>query len=246
MKIRKLISLLAATAMTVTALMGAMSVSVVSAADTVTYATSGTWGSNGEWVLSDDGTLSITGTGELGANALTPKLEVGLLKSVNRLVVGEGITNIKDNFTGSGAIQVYATNEVVLPSTLTGELDFRFTGFGTIIKDVYIYSRNVQISHVPDPGDTIFHVYKDSEPEKILRSIYDYTDEDIVYIEGERPQEPEPVPVELEPLKETSGPAGLSSKYEWNETSKTLTFSGKGAISMADYNKNQATNGLSP
>ena len=240
MKFKKFLSLLASLAMTVTAVTGAMTVSVVSAADGL--ATSGTWGSNGKWVLSEDGTLTVTGTGELGKNAFTPKLENVLVKSVNRLVVGEGITKIDNSFTGSEFISNHVT-EMVLPSTLTGNL-YNFNAGGTYVKDIYIYSRNVTGFRLSDPGSgTVFHVYKDSDTEKYLRRFYDNTDyinEEIVYIEGERPQEPEPVPAELEPLTNTSGPAGVGSKYEWNETSKTLTFSGKGAISIAEYYKKYA------
>ena len=240
MKIKKLISLLAATAMTVTALTGAITVSVVSAADE--YATSGTWGSDGKWVLSEDGTLTVTGTGELGHGALTPKFK--FVQDVKRLVVGEGITKIDNGFTGSGELQQANVTEMVLPSTLSG--DFGFSIRGKAMKDAYIYSKNITIDKnnstmLPSPGGGIvMHLYKDSETEKCFRSLYDYTDEDIVYIEGDRPEEPEPVPAKVASLTESSGPSGISSKWEWNETSKTLTFSGKSTISIADEYKNYA------
>ena len=240
MKLKKMLSLLAAAAMAVTALTVSMSMSVVNAADE--YVTSGTWGKDGRWVISEDGTLTVTGTGELGSHALIPTPSRGIAKFVNRLVVGEGITQIDTQFTGSEIVQHNST-EIILPSTLSGETSFNFRS--SVKKDVYIYSKNVTWAEpnkgaLPSPGNAVFHVYKDSDTEKCLRSFYDYTDEDIVYIEGERPQEPEPVPAEVAPLTETSGPSGLTTKWEWNETSKTLTFSGKGSISIADDYKKYA------
>ena len=232
MKLKKFISLLASLAMMVTAVTGAMSVSV-SAADTVTYATSGTCGDDARWVLSDDGTLSITGTGEI--TSCTPRFEFS--NSVVRLIVGEGITKIPSAFT-SGTLR--NLTEIILPSTLK-ELNFYIR---YCVGDVYIYSKDITVlpensACLPDPGKgTVMHLYKDSNTEKCFRSLYDYTDEDIVYIEGKRPADPVLTPATVEPLKETSGPAGLASKWEWNETSKTLTFSGKGVILIdVDYKK---------
>ncbi len=239
MKTKRIISLLASLAMMVTAVTGAMTVSVVSAADE--YASSGTWGSNGKWVLSEDGTLAVTGTGELMYDALTPKLK--FVQDVKRLVVGEGITKIVNGFSGED-LSHYNLNEMVLPSTLKDISAFSLRG--EAIKDVYIYSKNITIDKgnsgmLPRPGGgVVMHLYKDSNTEKCFRSIFDYTDEDIVYIEGDRPEEPEPIPADVPKLTETSGPCGLTTKWEWDKTSKTLTFSGKGVISIADCYKQYA------
>ena len=235
MKLKRILSLLAAAAMAVTAFTGAMSVSAISAADG--FATSGTWGidGNGKWVLSEDGTLTVTGTGEM-TGFIDSNFKWS--KDINRLVIGEGITKIRQN----EFLSCINTTEVILPKTLEG-----LSGFPILLsmKDIYIYSKNINditnanASLIPKPGDgRVIHLYKDSNTEKCFKSIYDYTDEDIVYIEGDRPQEPEPVPADVADLTESSGPSGLSSKWEWNETSKTLTFSGTGVISIAnDYKK---------
>ena len=90
-------------------------------------AASGTCGDNLTWELSDDGTLTVSGTGpmaECGMNNF-PWLEVA--PSVNRIVIGEGITTVADyafywNFD--------RVTETVLPSTLEsiGWNAFRHTG----------------------------------------------------------------------------------------------------------------------
>ena len=240
MKLKKMLSLLAAAAMAVTALTVSMSMSVVNAADS--YATSGTWGTDGKWVLSEDGTLTVTGTGFLGwGNDLSP--DFYFTNDVKKLVVGEGITAINSQFTGgkSGLIQLGGVTEIILPSTLSGFLEY-FQLRGSSIKDIYIYSKNISVSKsdagcLPVPGSGAkMHLYKDSETEKCFRSLYDYTDEDIVYIEGDRPEDPELEPAEVIPLTETSGPCSLSTKWDWNSSSKTLTFSGKGKLFTDVFN----------
>ena len=230
---KKIFATISAAAIAVTAL--SSSIPFVSAADTNIYASQGTWGSDGKWVLSEDGTLTVTGTGEM-TGFIDSNFKWS--KDINRLVIGEGITKIRQN----EFLSCINTTEVILPTTLEG-----LSGFPILLnmKDIYIYSKNinditnVNASLIPKPGDgRVIHLYKDSNTERCFKSIYDYTDEDIVYIEGDRPQEPEPVPADIADLNETSGPSGLSSKWEWNETSKTLTFSGTGVISIAnDYKK---------
>ena len=208
------------------------------------YATSGTWGSDGKWVLSSDGTLTVTGTGVLGSSALTPKLQ--FVDDVKKLIVGEGITYIDCNFTGSDQLQrTNHLSEMVLPSTLS-DLNF-FSLNSNSLKDIYIYSKNVIVLEtnkgmLPNPGSgTVMHLYKNSETENCFKKLYNYTDNDIVYINGERPEEPDPIPANVTELTDTSGPSGLNSKWEWNETSSTLTFSGKGPLSIGDDYKKYAT-----
>ena len=238
--IKKIFATISAAAIAVTAL--SSSIPSISAVDTNIYAAQGTWGTDGKWVLSEDGTLTVTGTGELGASALTPKFN--FVQDVKRLVVGEGITKIDNGFTGSGDLQHANVTEMVLPSTLSGY--FGFSIKGKAMKDAYIYSKDISFKKensgmLPKPGSgVVMHLYKDSDTEKNFRNLYDYTDEDIVYIEGDRPEEPDPIPADIAELTEISGPSGLSSKWEWNETSKTITFSGTGVISIANEYKNYA------
>ena len=235
--IKKIFATISATAIALTAL--SSSIPSISAVDTNIYATQGTWGTDGKWVLSEDGTLTVTGTGDL--DVITPKLQ--FVKDVKKLVVGEGITKISSYFTNNGTLTKYL-NEIVLPSTLKDLNSFSIKG--NAIMDVYIYSKNITIDKsnsgmLPNPGSgVIMHLYKDSDTEKNFRTLYNYTEDDIAYIEGDRPEELEPVPAVIAELTETSGFSGLSSKWEWDETSKTLTFSGKGSISIADYYKNYA------
>ena len=243
MKIKKFISLLTATATAITALTGAITVTAISssisfvavAADTDTYATQGTCGDNARWILSEDGTLTVLGKGAV--TDCTPTFNFA--DEVTRLVVGEGITQVKNGFTRESLKNL---TEIILPSTLEKLNSFAIhycTG------NVYIYSKNISdvtksnSGFLPLPGSgTVMHIYKDSDTEECFRNLYDYTNEDIVYIEEDRPEEPEPTPADVPELTETSGPSGLSSKWEWNETNKTLTFRGKGTISIAnDYKK---------
>ena len=239
--IKKIFATISAAAIAVTAL--SSSIPSISAVDTNIYAAQGTWGTDGKWVLSEDGTLTVTGTGELGGiNEFAPKLQ--FIQDVKKLVVGEGITKIYNNFTGKGDLSHYNLSEIVLPSTLKDISHFSLRG--NKIKDIYIYSKNISMdksysSMLPTPGNgSIMHLYKDSDTEKNFRNFYDYTDEDIIYIEGNRPEEPDPIPADIAELTEISGPSGLSSRWEWNEASKTLTFSGTGTISIADDYKNYA------
>ena len=117
MKFKKFISLLAATAMTVTAVTGAMSVSVVSAADEIP--TSGKCGQSATWLINSDGVLVISGTGEIDTNNFGTgwyKLNSG----INEIVVEDGIT-----VGGNIAVCSFACSnnpnisKITLPSSLT-------------------------------------------------------------------------------------------------------------------------------
>ncbi len=71
---------------------------------------SGTCGTNATWKLSDDGTLTISGTGKIDANAFSYN-KVNAVK----LVIEEGITEI-----GNYAFeQCYRLREVILPDSIT-------------------------------------------------------------------------------------------------------------------------------
>ena len=259
MKIRKLISLLAATAMTVTALTGAMSVSVVSAADD--YLTSGTCGKEASWIINSDGALIISGKGEMTQTEDGTSVKVWgwekLKSCITEIIVENGVSVAGYlAFNCDGFNNFSATTKIILPPSLTSLNGFLNTNalLYRNLDDIYVYSKNVTdastiynsyydgTSCTWHGSGKIWHVYKGSETENSLRNDLKLTDEDIEYLEdnAEMPTVENKTPAELEPLTEASGPAGLSSKYEWNETSKTLTFSGKGAISIADYYKNYA------
>ena len=243
MKIKKFISLLASLAMIVTSLTGAINVLAASEA----YPTSGKCGENASWLINSDGVLVISGTGEMSRYADNQSTDWGWRKygyNINEIVVENGIT-----VGGSNAfipsICKYIT-KITLPPSLT-KLNGCISRDANLyaIKDIYIYSKDISdastISNTSynswSKVNTVWHVYKDSTTEASLRENLLLSDNQIEYIPADEqmPSLNNKTPVELEPINETSGPAGLTSKYEWDETSKTLTFSGKGAISIADY-----------
>ena len=252
MKTKRIISLLAATAMTVTALTGAMSVSVVSAADD--YLTSGTIGDNASWFINSDSNLIISGTGDIEKPSGGWGWEK-LKNDINEVIVEDGITVASDT-RSSIFSSLYMPNvtKITLPPSLTKFNRCFDPGAGDnypCLKDIYVYSRNVSDassfydSYMSNPwagSGKIWHVFKDSETDKSLRNDLKLTDDDIEYIpDGEQmPSVTNREPVKLEPLNDTSGPAGLFSKWEWNDSSNTLTFSGKGTISIADDYKKYA------
>ena len=246
MKLKRILSLLAATAMMVTALTSAMSVSVVSAADD--YPTSGKCGDNIDWLINSDGVLVISGNGEIKR----PTDNWGwakLNKDVKEVVIENGITSTSADSSAEPFGRNYCTSISKItfpPSFLKLSRTLETVKFLENLKDIYIYSKNVtDTSYQADhyPGGIIWHVYEGSDTEKSLLNDLKLSDKDIEYIpdDEQMPTVNNKTPAEFdEQVTETSGPSGLFSKYEWNETSKTLTFSGKGAISMADYYKNYA------
>ena len=267
MKFKKLISLLTSMAMMVTAVAGAMSVSAISADDGEfdlnTYYTSGRCGTNANWLINSDGVLVISGTGMMSQSYTNPsnhRTNWGWAisgKDVNEIVIEDGITS-----PGTGNICIFNKDsfpnlsKVTLPPSLTefhGCFDSSTYAY-PYLKDIYVYSKNVTDASTiynsqyaktdlawPGSG-IIWHVYKGSATEKSLREDLKLTDEDIMYISDDEqmPTVTNKTPAELEPLTDTSGPAGVGSKWEWNSTSKTLTFSGKAGITMADGYKKYA------
>ncbi len=248
MKTKRIISLLASLAMIVTAVTGTMTVSVVSAAEGIP--TSGKCGESATWLINSDGVLVISGTGEIDTNNFGQgwsKLNYG----INEVVVEEGIT-VASNAAVSTFIGFPNLSKIIFPSSLTKFNSCFYIIPSQNLKDIYVYSKNIKDASdiyispsmaTPWAGSgVIWHVYKESATEKSLRNDLKLTDEDIEYIpdDEQMPTVSNKTPLKLEPVGETSGPAGFSTKYEWDETKKTLTFSGKGLITIADYYKQYA------
>ena len=238
MKIKKFLSLLASLAMTVTAVTGAMTVSVVSAADS--YVTSGKIGENASWVINTDDVLVISGQGDINGSGGWGWSS--LREYIAEVVVEDGITSVTNtisiNWALIGSMSCNYVSKITLPPSLTklqGCLDFVSVFRKYHLKDIYIYSKNITDTAYQSSdyqGGITWHVYKDSETDKSLRNDLGLTDEDIEYIpDNEKmPTVTNKTPAKVEPLTNTSGPAGITSKWEWNESSKTLTFSGAGYI----------------
>ena len=244
MKIRKLISLLVATAMTVTALMGAMSVTAVNSISNELKGEvlKGKCGESAEWLINSDGVLVISGTGEMSAYADDKSTDWGWRKygdDINKVVIEDGITSTNSN-SSMAFIKTFMPNVsciIIPPSFIKITKTIGYVNEFNNLKDIYIYSKNV--TDVETGSEVIWHVYKDSNTDKSLRS---NGFEKIEYIPDneQMPTVSNKTPVELEPITDASGPSGLTSKYEYNESSKTLTFSGTGNISIYDYYKNYA------
>ena len=215
------------------------------------YPTSGKCGENATWLINSDGVLVISGSGEMSYEN-DSQTGWGWRKcgfNINEVVVEDGIT------VGGSAYSIGAFNpntckyvsKIILPPSLTrlnGCISPDSDKFVNL-KDIYIYSKNISdastinnaFANFWSKADTVWHVYKDSTTEASLRENLLLNDNQIEYIPDneQMPTVSNKTPIELEPVTETSGPSGLTSKYEWDETIKTLTFSGKGTISIADY-----------
>ena len=250
MKIKKFISLLASMAMILTALTGAIN---VTAADlTSGEVIKGKCGESATWLINSDGVLVISGTGEMSGYADNQSVNWSWMKygnDISEIVVEDGIT------VGGSAYGVAAFNpdackfvsKITLPSSLTSlnGCISRSANQYFNLKDIYIYSKDISDASTINNTlynswskvDIVWHVYKGSTTEASLRENLLLNDNQIQYIPDneQMPTVNNRTPVELEPVTDTSGPAGLTLKYEWDETSKTLTFSGKGSISIADY-----------
>ena len=244
MKLKKMLSLLVAAAMAVTALTVSMSMSVVNAADS--YVTSGKIGENASWVINSDSNLIISGTGDITKPSIGSLGDWGwgnLSDHISEVIVEDGITSFTECSNNTALINHYNApnvSKVILPSSLKSFNGcFDYLSLLKCLTDIYVYSKN--INNAPDLGDYFgnritFHVYKDSETETSLRE--KITDDGIEYEyipDNEKMPTADKTPVQIAPLTEKSGPAGISSKYEWNNSTKTLTFSGKGPISMVNY-----------
>ena len=224
----------------------------VTAVNSISNELKGKCGESAEWLINSDSVLVISGTGEMSAYADDQSTDWGWRKygyNINEIVVENGIT------VGGSAYSVAAFNQntckyvskIILPPSLTrlnGCIGSDANLFSNL-KDIYIYSKDISdastinntLYYTWSKSDVVWHVYKDSTTEVSLRENLLLNDEQIEYIPDneQMPTISNKTPAKLEPIGETSGPAGLTSKYEWNETSKTLTFSGKGTISIADY-----------
>ena len=138
-KTKKLLSLLAATAMTVTAITGAMSVSASEVAN-------GTCGDGITWTLDSDGKLTISGEGEMVSpdigSDITLKDFSDLytykehIDSIKEIVIDEGVTSI--GFCAFYKLPNLET--VILPSSITEFNGFDFTGGKNFNWDVLSYS----------------------------------------------------------------------------------------------------------
>ncbi len=255
MKFKRTLSLLASVAMTVTAVTGAMSLSVVNAADDATYKTSGTCGEKASWIINSDSALIISGEGEVTQTedgAISGKVWgwEKLRSGITEIIVEDGITKAgKSSFCGDST-DYFSVIKVTFPPSLTslnGCLDRNSYDYH-ILEDIYVYSKNITDASTMYNSDTDgkiyswhgsgikWHVFKGSETENSLRNDLKLTDEDIEYLEddAEMPAVENHEAAVLEPVSNNSGPAGVGSKYKWDEASKTLTFSGKGVISIHD------------
>ena len=237
MKIKKLISLLTATATAITALTGAMSVSAADTDELKGEILKGKCGESAEWLINSDSVLVISGTGEISAYADDQSTDWGWRKygdDINKVVIEDGITSTNSTISISSISSTFLPNvsSIIIPPSFTKlTKTLEYVNEFNNLKDIYIYSKNV--TDARSGSEIIWHVYKDSDTDKSLRS---NGFEKIEYIPDneEMPTVSNKTPVELEPVTETSGFSGLTSKYEYNESSKTLTFSGKGVISIAD------------
>ena len=254
MKLKRILSLLAATTMTVTAVTGAMSVSAEKADkenfDPDAYYTSGECGTTATWLINTDCTLIISGSGEVSKCYETPA-PLGpytiqywgwenAKAGIKKVVVEEGIS-LKGDYSFSSFANL---TEAVFPSTVTN-LHMCLSSGMTKLKDLWIYTKDLEntfdnsnLAYYPKAGSgTKWHIYQNSTTEKSLKDGLKLTDDDIEYITEEQkfPEIKNRTPFEVTEVTETSGPSGFTTKYEWNSSTKTLTFSGTGNIDNPGY-----------
>ncbi len=249
MKLKRILSLLASAAMAVTAVTGAMSVSAVKAEkenfDPDAYYTSGECGTTATWLINTDCTLIISGSGEMSkcyeAPAPSGSYTIpywGWEKAsteIQKLVVEEGIS-LKDDYSFSSFGNI---TEAVFPSTITNLYKCLSQNMSEL-KDLWIFTKDLEntfndnnLVFYPNAGSgTKWHIYQSSKTEKSLRDGLKLTDDDIEYITEEQkfPEIENRTPIEVPEVTDKSGPCGLTTKYEWNSSTKTLTFSGTGNI----------------
>ena len=254
MKIKKFISLLAATTMALTAFTNVISASALRATiddfDLNTPYTSGMCGENSEWLINSDGVLVISGTGEMSTPYKNPSTGTKvwgwrkLGNDVKEITVKNGIT-----VGGLGAFSpglCKYVSKIILPPSMTKLNGCISPDAGQYVnlKDIYVYSKDISDASTLynsmysawSNSEKIWHVYQGSTTETSLRNDLKLTDDNIMYIpyDEQMPTVNNKTPAELEPVTDTKGPSGLTSKYEWDETSRTLTFRGTGVISIAD------------
>ena len=206
----------------------------------------GKCGESAEWLINTDNVLVISGTGEISRYADNQSTDWGWRKyghDINEIVVENGIT-----VGGSNAfipsICKYIT-KITLPPSLT-KLNTCISADAKQypnLKDIYVYSKNISDASTLNSMysswtkvETVWHVYQGSDTEASLKNDLKLSDNQIQHIPNDEqmPSVSNKTPVELEPVTETSGPAGLTSKYEYSESNQTLTFSGTSTISIAD------------
>ncbi len=217
----------------------------------------GNCGDDASWLINSDGVLVISGNGKLNCSG-----DWGWMRfntDINEVVIENGITSVVNNsFTNTKRAFGYPYcdkyTKIIFPPSMTHLYGCLYDNIGNYpnLKDVYVYSKNILDAYtLYNPGfpkyfyansGIIWHVYKGSQTEKSLREGLHLTDSDIEYIpdDEEMPLVTNKEPVIIEPLTDKSGPSGLFSKWEWDETSSTLTFSGKGAITILDDYKKYA------
>ena len=255
----KILTTVISTTMAITAFTNVMGVSALSANEgefnpNALY-TSGKCGDSASWVINSDSSLIISGTGEMTKfyEAL-PDNDSRLYsyygwenaaKDITEIIVEDGITVVDANAFDTNLFN--NIQQIILPPSLTQLNGCLSPDAGQYpnLKDIYIYSKNISDASTINNTlynswskvDTVWHVYSGSTTEASLRENLLLNDNQIEYIPNneQMPTVNNKTAVEFETVTETSGPSGLTSKYEWDETSKTLTFSGKGTISIADY-----------
>ncbi|MBR5536099.1 MAG: leucine-rich repeat protein [Clostridia bacterium] len=204
---KRILSLIIAFCMVISC-MGALSVTAL--------AESGTCGAGLTWTLDDEGTLTISGTGEMDNWSLAKNAPwYGHKTSINKVVIGEGVTTI-----GEEAFDNYDyITEVSFPSTLAKICEWAFFGCDGLKK----------VTIPPSVNIIEWFAFSSS----CLESIEGYTysaaevfanEEDIEFISlGELPE-----------AVISEGSCGEGAVYSLTNRN-VLTVSGEGAISGYDY-----------
>lgn len=207
------------------------------------YATEGTCGDNAEWFINSDATLVICGSGTLQKEDQFGNWPwEAYAKDIQRVIVENGITALGTGIFHSSAFSNCENiTEAVFASTVT-DLKRCLSGSNmSDLEDIWIYADDVEQtfsankSSYPSAGSgTKWHVHRDTTTEQSLRDGLGLTDNDIEYItEGQKfPAVGNRTPVSIPKVTETSGPSGLLSEWKWDDSTCTLTFSGKGTISI--------------
>ena len=244
-KIKKVIATISAMTMLITTT-SLNSITTVTAQEDI-YAASGECGENANWLINSDGTLVVYGNGEMSTSG-----NWGWKKyqdNINEVIVENGITGAVSLLPPFGNPNCYNFTKITFPPSYNNIEYSLYTNPShyTNLKDIYVYSKSVtSVSYLYHPNANLYtgsgiiwHVYKGSQTETSLRNDLHLTDEDIEYIPNEEvmPTVTNKNPVKLEPLTDKSGPSGLFSKWEWDESSNTLTFSGKGDINYDTFNE---------
>ncbi len=202
---------------------------------------SGSCGDNATWFINSDDVLVISGTGTINNYSGWYDYEEG----IKEIVIEEGITGTS-NFLFN-----YCTNveKIVFPSTLE-TLGHCLTKELPYLTDVWIFSKTLENNFsgnsgmYPQPGSiTKWHVYEGSTTEASFREGLKCTDADFEYIteNDSFPKITNREPLVLAADTDTSGPAGLNSSWSWDASTKTLTFSGSGAIIIKSGFQNYAS-----